>query len=141
MKIHTYLNFDGQSKEAFEFYADVLGAELTVQTFGDTPMEGFTPPSGAEDKVLHARLELAGGDLIMASDHLGEFHPPLVVGNNTHINVHLESRDAADAAFARLKEGGSVFQEMGDMPWGDYYGACTDRFGIQWMVTVSGAQE
>lgn len=139
MKIHPYLNFAGQTEEAFRFYAQALRGELTeFHRFGSMPAQpGFELTDEQKNFVMHVGLQLPDGQLIMASDTLPGMGPERVVGTNFSISVHPHSRDEADRVFAALAEGGQVTMPLADQFWGDYYGSLTDRFGVQWMVNTS----
>lgn len=135
MQTNTYLNFPGNTEEAFRFYAKAFGGELEIVRFSEMPMEGVKIRDADEDKVLHVALPLPGGQRLMGSDALESLGQKVVVGNNTYTSVHVDSREEADALFAALSAGGKVEMGMDDMPWGDYFGAFSDRFGVQWMVS------
>ena len=133
MKLDTYLNFDGNCREAFEFYRSVFGGEFAeIQTFANAPSDMGV---GEEylDQVMHVSLPI-GTSVLMGSDSVPGFGPPHVSGNNFAITVHAESREEADRVFARLSEGGSVMMPLQDTFWGAYFGAVADRFGINWQI-------
>ncbi|WP_101297093.1 VOC family protein [Halegenticoccus soli] len=138
MKANTYLNFAGNTEEAFRFYADALGVELTdIVRFEDMPTEGESIPEHEQEKVMHVGLPLDGDQTLMGSDILESQEHELVVGNNTYISLHVDSKEEADRLFAALSEGGEAEMEMADMPWGDYWGSFSDRFGVQWMISYT----
>jgi PhnB protein len=138
MKLHTYLNFEGKTEEAFRFYEKALGGTLTdIVRFKDMPMDGVEIPKGDQGKVMHVGLQLGNDQMIMGTDVLESLGQKLVVGNNAHISVHPESKEAADRIFKALSDGGSVAQPMADAPWGDYFGMFKDKYGVQWMVNHS----
>jgi PhnB protein len=139
MKIHPYLNFDGKTEEAFNFYAKVLGGELTeIHRFGSMPPQsGFELNDEQKNRVMHVGLQLPDGQLLMASDTLPGMGPDPAQGNTFHISVHPDSRSDADRIFNALGEGGTVTMPIADQFWGDYYGSVTDRFGVNWMVNYS----
>lgn len=126
-----YLNFDGNTREAMEFYHGVLGGELTVTSFAEG-MGGEADPALA-DRVMHAGLFVAPGLYLMASDTMpGQPSSP----NGT---LSLSSADAADAATLRgywegLVADGTVVMPLELAPWGDMYGMLVDRFGVSWMA-------
>ena len=128
----TYLTFGGNCREAFEFYRDVFGGEFdSFSTFGEG--EGEMEVADAQkDKVMHVSLRIGTG-VLMGSDN-SEFGPPLVVGNNFSLSVPTESRQSSDELLAKLADGGTVTMPMEDTFWGAYFGMCTDKFGINWMV-------
>ena len=136
--LSIYLNFvEGECQEAFEFYRSVFGGEFsTIMTFADMPPSDEMPiPEGWSGKVMHVSLPIGNG-VLMGSDVLPGFGPPLTVGSNYSVSYRPPSRDEADRVFAALSEGGEVTMELQDMFWGDYFGSCTDRFGINWQVTL-----
>ena len=126
-EFQTYLNFNGNCRQAMEFYAKCLGAELFTMPFSQGPME---VSAEAKDKVLHARLS-KGTQVIMASDCPPGV--PLQQGNNFSININCESREELDKLFAALGEKGKVGMSAQDMFWGAYFGMVTDQFGVNWM--------
>ncbi|BCJ38724.1 VOC family protein [Actinocatenispora thailandica] len=129
--LNPYVSFDGNAREAMEFYRDALGGELTVSTFGDM---GDTGP--AAEKVMHAQLSTPAGFLLMASDTPPgmEYRP----GQNISVSISGPADDAANlrSYWERLSAGGTVTVPMAKQPWGDEFGACVDRFGISWMVDI-----
>lgn len=139
MKIHSYLNFDGKTEEAFRFYEKALGGKLTeFHRFGSMPPQGGVELSPAQKAlVMHVGLELADGQMIMASDTLAGMGPARVEGNNIALSVHPDSKADADRVFNALAQGGTVTVPIADQFWGDYFGSLTDRFGINWMVNYS----
>ena len=133
MALNTYLTFDGNCREAFEFYRSVFGGEFAVlQTFADGPPD-MPMPDSAEDLVMHVSLPV-GSSVLMGSDRGPEFAAPLVAGNNFSISIQGQSREHCDEVFAKLSAGGNVTMPLQEMFWGAYYGMCTDRFGINWMI-------
>jgi PhnB protein len=136
----TYLNFPNNTEEAFNFYKTVFGTEFSgtrISRFGDMPpMEG-QPPMAEADKnlVIHVALPILGGHLLMGSDAPASMGFTVNKGNNVYISLHPDSKEEADDLFGKLSEGGKVQMPMMDMFWGDYWGNCTDKFGIQWMLS------
>lgn len=132
MTVSTYLTFDGNCREAFEFYREVFGGEFEMlSTFGESPDEVGVPEE-LKDAVMHVSLPI-GKSVLMGSDNAPE-GPPLAVGNNFSLSVDAESRAHADQLLARLSAGGTVTMPMNETFWGAYFGMCSDRFGINWMV-------
>lgn len=141
-KLHSYLNFAGNADEAFSFYKSVFGGEFSsVVRFKDLPVEGVTIPDEDQDKIMHIGLPIGDDQVLMASDTLKSLGQELVLGNNYHISAHPESREEADRLFNALSEGGDIEMPIGDQPWGDYYGAFKDKFGVMWMVNYSPPRE
>lgn len=125
-----YLNFGGNTKEAMEFYHEVLGGELTLQKFGEAPVF----PPGYEDKIIHARLE-ADGIVIMASE--GQPGANVVFGNNVHLSLHGSDEPKLNRLFKELSAGGEVTMPLEKQFWGDTYGSFTDKFGVHWQVNIT----
>jgi len=134
-KLNIYLNFAGNTEEAFKFYKSVFGGEFTgVVRFKDMPMQGVNIPKKDENKIMHIALPVGKDDVLMASDVLKSLGHKLVVGNNVTISILPDSKEEADKIFKALSAGGKIEMPMGDQPWGDYYGGFTDKFGVRWMV-------
>ena len=138
MSINAYLNFNGNCREAFEFYQSVFGGEFNhVATFAEGPDE--MPVSDAEkNKIMHVSLDV-GSSVLMGSDVPEHFGPPRTFGDNVALSFTADSRLDADALFAAMSMGGRVEMPMQDMFWGDYFGACVDRFGVNWQFLYSPA--
>jgi PhnB protein len=137
-KLNLYLNFSGNTEEAFNFYKSVFGGEFTsVFRFKDMPIEGMSIPKEDENKIMHVSLPIGKDNVLMASDTLESLGQKLTQGNNLYISVHPESKEEADRIFGALSAGGRVEMSIADQPWGDYYGSLKDRFGVQWMVNYT----
>ena len=126
-----YLSFDGNCREAFEFYRSVFGGEFHVlSTFGDGP-DDMTPSEADKDRIMHVSLGI-GSTVLMGSD---TSHGDSVEhGDDFSLSVTMDDADDCDDLLARLSEGGTVTMPMEQQFWGAYFGMCTDRFGINWMV-------
>lgn len=135
-RVNTYLNFQGQTEEAFRFYAKTFGTEITMLTrYRDMPAAGPGElPAAESNLVMHAELPILAGHLLMATDMLASMGHQTRVGNNTTLCLDVDSRDEADGLYSALSEGGSEGSPMADMPWGAYWGVTLDRYGIRWMV-------
>jgi PhnB protein len=134
IKLNPYLNFAGNAEEAFQFYKSVFGGEFqSVVRFKDMPMPGASINKADENKIMHISLPV-GGQVLMASDAIGEWAGKFVVGTNTYITINPDSKEEADRIFKALSVGGRVEMPMADQPWGAYYGSFRDKFGIQWMI-------
>lgn len=141
-RMHSYLNFAGNTEEAFNFYRSVFGGEFSsVVRFKDMPVEGMSIPDEDKDKIMHIGLPIADDEVLMASDTLRSLGQELVQGNNVYVSVHPESKDEADKLFSGLSDGGEVEMPIADQPWGDYYGAFKDKFGVMWMINYSPPRE
>lgn len=138
-RVSTYLNFDGNTEVAFNFYKSVFKTEFVgkgVQRFGDIPPQEGQPALADEVKkmILHVELPTLGGHILMGTDAPKEMGFTLKQGNNMHINLEPESREEAKRLFDLLSTNGIVDMPLQDMFWGAYYGSCTDKFGINWMI-------
>jgi PhnB protein len=139
MQVHPYLNFDGTTEQAFQFYRSVFGGDFSMfQRFKDTPACGSIP-AAEQNRVMHVALPLPGGAVLMGSDTMPSMGHRLSVGNNCYICLMPESKAEADRIFGGLSAGGTIETPMQDMFWGAYWGCLRDRFGIQWMVNVQTA--
>jgi PhnB protein len=130
-KLNPYLNFPGTAREAMEFYESVFGGTLSVMTFADAGAEGVADPS----QVMHASLETSSGYTLMASDV-----PPgmdLQPGNAMSVSLSGDAVDELRGYWAALSAGGKVTMPLEVQMWGDEFGACTDRFGVSWMVDIA----
>jgi PhnB protein len=131
--IHPYLTLPGTASDAIELYTRVFGVEPEmVQRFRDMP--GADPDEPGGERVLHASFKLENAMLMLSDAPVGS-DDTVVFGSQTHVNVHGESREEADRMFALLAESGEVVMPLEDQFWGDYFGMCTDRFGVRWMVS------
>jgi PhnB protein len=135
-RVSTYLNFQGQTEEAFAFYAAIFGTEVTMLSrFSDMPAMGPAElPATEQNLVLHAELPIIAGHLLMATDMLESMGQETRIGNNTTLCVDVDDRGEADRLYGALSEGGSEGSPMADMPWGAYWGVVLDRYGIRWMI-------
>ncbi len=140
MTLDTYLNFNGNCREVFEFYRSVFGGEFAnLQTFRNGPPDMGVAEDDL-DNIMHVSLPI-GSSTLMGSDMPSQFGPPPVVGNNFSISVSPESKAEADRIFAELSAGGSVSMPMRDMFWGSYFGSFTDKFAINWLINYDQPQE
>ena len=140
-KLNTYLNFAGNTEEAFTFYKSVFGGEFSaVVRFKDMPMQEVNIPKEDENKIMHIGLPI-GDSVLMATDALESMGQKLAVGNNVYISIHPESKAEADRIFNALSAGGAIEMPIADQPWGDYYGSFKDKFGVQWMVNYGVPKE
>jgi len=129
--LNPYISFDGNAREAMEFYEGVFGGTLTLNTFGEF---GAADAPGA-DKIMHGQLESDGGFILMGADMPpGIEHDP---GNNIAVSLSGDDADALRGYWKQLSEGGAVPVPLEKQMWGDEFGMCVDRFGISWMVNIS----
>jgi PhnB protein len=131
-RLNPYISFQDSAKDAMEFYRDVFGGELNVSTFGEY---GQSDP-GVADRVMHAQLETDRGFTLMASDT----PPGMDRSEGTNISISLSGDDEAELRgyFEKLSQGGEVGMPLEKQVWGDFFGDCTDKFGIKWLVNIAG---
>ena len=138
--VSTYINTQGQTEEAFEFYKSVFGGDFTdLVRFRDMDMGPASQNLSEADLncVLHIELPILGGHVLEGTDALASLGHQLQLGNNFSINLHPDSRDEADRLYAGLSVGSANAPGMADMPWGAYWGSFEDRFGIRWMINFA----
>lgn len=138
-RVASYLNFPGNTEEAFLFYKKVFGGEFTgrgLQRFGDITMPEGAPPMSESDKklIIHAELTILGGHVLMATDAPESMGFKVVSGNNMHINLEPDSREETERLFKELSAGGEVSMPLQDMFWGAYFASFKDKYGINWML-------
>ncbi|MDZ4122543.1 MAG: VOC family protein [Candidatus Cloacimonadaceae bacterium] len=134
--INPYLNFNGNCREAFEFYKSVFGGDFSyVGHFKDMPAYPERPlPEHLKDKIMHMSLPISTETSLMASDAVEEFGQKVNFDGNIELMVSADSRAEADAIWAKLSEGATITMPMEVAFWGDYFGSLTDKFGVRWMV-------
>ncbi len=137
----VYLNFPDNTEEAFLFYKEVFKTEFIgpISRFGDMPPQEGMPELTDEQKraVLHVELPITGGFKLRGTDAPEYMGFSVTKGNNIHINLLPDTRKETRKLFQALSEEGTVTTNLQDMFWGDYYGSCTDKFGVQWMFNCS----
>ncbi len=140
--LSPYLNFPGNTEEAFNFYKSVFGGDFAggIFRFKDTP-ESDKLTANDREKVMHIGLPLGKGNMLMATDALESMGQKLTTGNNIHLSIETEGKDEANKIFNGLSAGGKVTMPMTDAFWGAYFGMLTDKFGIQWMVSYTYPRE
>ena len=134
-RLNPYISFRDNARQAMEFYRDVFGGELNVNTFGEAGGAEGTPEA---DKIMHAQLETDRGFTLMASDTPAEM--PYSPGNNIAISLSGDDADDMRGYWEKLSDGGTVTMPLEKQMWGDEFGMCVDRFGIPWMVNIGQPQ-
>ncbi len=136
-KLNPYLNFPGNTEEAFNFYKSVFGGEFTMlQRFKEIPGGTEMAPED-QDKLMHVSLPIGEGTVLMGTDALESMGQKLTMGNNFSLSLHPDSKEEADRIFQALSEGGTVDMPLADAFWGAYFGMLTDKFGMKWMVNYT----
>lgn len=135
-----YLNFPGTTEEAFTFYAAAFGGTITgVARFRDFgPAMGDLPEEDL-DKVANIGLLLPNGTAMMGTDVVASLGQELTRGNDFSLHVEGDSIEDAERIFAALSEGGTVNMEPAPAAWAEWFADCTDKYGVQWMVSYTGS--
>ena len=133
-RLNPYLNFNGNARQALEFYRDVFGGELTLSTFAD-----LGAADGADaDLIMHGQLETSAGYTLMAADVPAqmEYQPPAGFG----VSLSGDDGDPLHSYWEKLSASGTTTMPLQKQVWGDEFGMCTDQFGISWLVNISQPQ-
>lgn len=138
-RVCTYLNFPGNTEEAFLFYRSVFKTEFTtggIKRFGELPASADQPPIAdtVKNMVLHVELPITANHMLMGTDAPKEMGFTVTQGNNMHISLEPVSRAEAKRIFDALSAGGTISMPLQDMFWGAYFGSFTDKYGINWMI-------
>jgi PhnB protein len=134
VRLTTYLNFKSNARDAMNFYKSVFGGTLTLSTFKEG---GMSSGPDVDDLVMHSTLESDHAISLMGSDSPPGM--PLTVGNNVGIALGGNDEPTLRGYWNKLSEGGTVAMPLEKAPWGDTFGMCTDKFGINWLVNISGS--
>jgi PhnB protein len=137
IRLNPYLSFRDNARDAIEFYHSVFGGQLDISTFAD--MHASEDPA-EQNKVMHSQLTSPNGLILMASDTPNSMD--YTAGDSISVSL---SGDAIDQEtltgyYDKLAEGGQVTQPLVAAPWGDYFGMCLDKFGVNWLVNIAGEQ-
>lgn len=137
--VNPYLNFPGNSEEAFNYYKTVFGGEIMmIVRFRDFGDNGMGVAEEDLDKIAHIALPLGPDHVLMATDCVGSMGKAFNAGNNYYITLEADTGDEADRLFNALSDGGNVEMPLQRTEWAEKYGVCADRFGVQWMVSYTG---
>ena len=135
VRLNPYIAFtDGNAREAMEFYKSVFGGTLAMNTFG----EFGAPEPAIADKIMHAMLETDNGLALMASDPPPQM--PVTPGSSIAISLSGDDADELHGYWDKLSDGGTVTVPLEKQMWGDEFGTCRDKFGVEWMVNISAPQ-
>jgi Uncharacterized protein conserved in bacteria len=132
-RLNPYISFTDNAREAMEFYRDVFGGDLTLNTFGQFGSDG---PEA--DMIMHGMLETPQGFTLMGADT----PPGMEHQSGSAITISLSGDDAIDlhAYWDKLSASGSVSVPLEKQMWGDEFGSCLDRFGVSWLVNITQPQ-
>ena len=136
-RTNIYLNFMGDTEEAFAFYAAAFGTQVSgLQRMNEMPSPSGEWSDQDGHKVMHVELPILGGTFLMGTDMLESMGHQIRIGNNMTLNLEVDTRDETDRLYAALADGGSDSTGMQQLPWG-YWGCTLDRFGIRWMFNCA----
>jgi PhnB protein len=133
--IQPYLNFDGNCKEAMQFYQSLFGGELEIMSIAESPAKDQFPEE-LHNEILHSSL--INGDMkLMASDMCGQ--GPLNQGNSITLSLDCSSKDEINNLYKQLSDGGQIIQELKVEFWGALFAMVVDKFGVRWMLSLENA--
>lgn len=128
--VNVYLVFDGNAREAFDFYKQCFGGELFAMKFSEAPVPMEKHAPGAGDRMMHIALR-NGNSVLMASDTMPGM--PFTAGNNFNVCIVCDSNDEVDRYFAAISKGGKVHMPPQETFWAHRFAGCQDKFGVNWM--------
>jgi PhnB protein len=139
MSVDVYLNFNGNCREAVEFYAQVFKTEKPqIMTFGEAPPNpNYELPEEAKDLVMHTRLNIDGSNVMFSDTFPGM---PFVEGNNVTLAIVNKDIEQIKSIYEGLKEDGNVVMELQETFWSKLYGQVTDKFGIHWQLNYDNGE-
>ena len=141
IRVHAYLNFNGQCEEAFLFYEKVFKVEnIGIHRFKDLPKDpNFQIEEADGNKVMHTALVINENTMLMGSDCIESFGHKAVGGNNAYIMLDTDTAERAKELYNDLTVGNSTIEmELGEQPWAELYGSFKDQFDICWMIHFEG---
>ncbi|WP_026674796.1 VOC family protein [Alkalihalobacterium bogoriense] len=135
MPVHVYLVFNGNCREAVEFYTDAFQTEAPqMMTFGESPQNPEFPlQEDAKELIMHARMNVCGSEIMFSDNFPGT---PYTVGNNITLAIIMDKQEEITAAFEKLKQGGRVGMNLQETFWSKWYGTVTDQFGVHWQLSL-----
>jgi PhnB protein len=134
--LNTYLYFNGNCEEAFNFYKSVFKTEFTyLGRYKDVPQAERSIFQDTDEKIMHVSLPISRETVLMGADNK-EAYKELLVYSNFSLILHADTKEEADDLFIGLSEDGQIKMPMNLTFWGSYYGICIDKFGIMWKVTI-----
>lgn len=131
--LNPYLSFRDNARQAMEFYQSVFGGELTISTFGEFQV---SDDPAEQDKVMHGMLSADGGLVLMGADTPNSM--PLTPGNNFSVSLSGDDEATLRGYWDKLTAGGTATMPLEKAPWGDSFGMLSDKFGVSWLVNITG---
>lgn len=140
IRIDTYLNFNGNTEEVFNYYKKIFTGDFTkLMRFGDMP-GGEKMSNVDKEKILHVALPI-GDNVLMGTDALDSMNQKITTGDNVSISITLDDEKEAIRIFEALSENGDVIMPLSREFWSELFGICRDKFGIQWMMNFTPKQK
>lgn len=139
MAVNAYIYFNGNCREAVEFYSKVFETEKPrTITYGEAPSSpGYTLPEKAKSLVLHTEINISGSNVMFSDIFPGK---PFVAGNNINLTIVSKNADEIKSFFNKIKEGGTINMDLQETFWSKCYGSVTDRFGIGWQFSLDSGE-
>ena len=131
-RLNPYLNFNGNARQAMEFYRSIFGGELTVTSFADFGTEG---PDA--DRVMHSQLETDAGYTIMGADVMSTMEYQPMAGAS--VSLSGDDPERLHGYWDKLSASGTTTMPLQKQAWGDEFGMCVDQFGVPWLVNIGQA--
>jgi PhnB protein len=137
VKLNSYINFNGNAKEAIEFYKSVFGGEVYLDTF-EKFADSMPVDPADKDKVMHAYLKGDNSIELMVSDTPTgmEYHE----GARITLTLNGDDDEVLRGYWDKLSKDGTVTLPLEKAPWGDTFGMLVDKFGVNWMVDIGPVQ-
>jgi PhnB protein len=130
-RLNPYLSFDGNAREAMQFYASVFGGDLSMSTFGD-----MGAGDADSNRIMHAQLQTKDGYTIMGADVPSTMAYQPMAGSSVSLSGGEAESTALRGYWDKLAASGTTTMPLARQSWGDEFGMCTDRFGVPWMIDI-----
>lgn len=144
VKLHSYLHFNGNAREALDFYQSVFGGEVQADTFAGfaerAPGSGMMYDPAEGDKIMHASL-MGSGDIELMLSDVPTSMPAVSKGDTITLTLNGDDEATIKGYWDKLADGGQVSVPLNKAPWGDSFGMLTDKFGVDWMVNITSNQQ
>jgi len=137
-QVNPYINFNGNTEEAFKFYQNVFGGELQLVRFKDLKDDNMGVTGDNLNKIAHVALPIGENTLLMGDDGPAVFGQPFSENSNFSINLEAESAEETEQLFNALSEGGQEDMPLQRTEWAEKFGICTDQFGVKWLTSYAG---
>ena len=131
--VEMFINFNGNCREAVEFYAKVFKSTVNnLMTYSDAPPDpSYTVPEADMGRIMYAGIPFGGMTMMFMDYPSGS---DMVVGDNIHPTISVDDKDEVTRLFNELKEGGEVYMDLGQTFFSEWYGMVKDKFGVTWQI-------